>query len=153
MFITLEDAKKKYGEIVNNKWLNEAKWMTIVQIPNNIADLWINSFTGVGTRRIYINKDAKEPLLKALQNLVDAQLEHELKTFDGCFNIRDVRGKPGKTSWHSYALAIDINAKENPLGATPKLSPEFVKCWTDAGWTWGGNFSRKDGMHFDLGKD
>jgi hypothetical protein len=150
MIISFEDAQKRYGEIINLHWANEAKWMVIAQVPDVLSNLWINSATGQPTRHVYINKDAKDPLLAALQNIINAQLEHELKTFDGCFNIRDVRGVPGKPSWHSYGLAIDVNAKDNVLGQTPKLSPEFIKCWTDAGWTWGGNFGRKDGMHFQV---
>lgn len=151
MIITIENAKTRYGEIKDGKWTNESKWMVICVIPDNISTIWINSASGQPTRRIYINKDAKEPLLKALQNLKDNKLENELKTFDGCFNIRDVRGEPGKPSCHSFGLAVDLNAKENGLGKTPKLSKEFVKCFTDAGWTWGGNFKRLDGMHFSYG--
>lgn len=150
MILSLEDAKKKYGEIVNNKWADESKWMIVLQLPDNIAQFWINSATNSTFKHVYINKDAKEAFLKALQNLTDRQFEHQLKTFDGCFNIRDVRGLPGHPSCHSYGLAIDLNASENVLGQTPRLSPEFVKCFTDAGWTWGGTFPRKDGMHFSV---
>ena len=75
----------------------------------------------------------------------------ELKTFDGCFCIRDVRAIPGQKSCHSYGLAIDINAAENGLNKQPKLTPEFVKCFTDEGWVWGGKWKRPDGMHFALG--
>jgi hypothetical protein len=47
-------------------------------------------------------------------------------------------------------MAIDVNAFENGLGKKPKLSAGFVKCFTDAGFVWGGNFARLDGMHFEL---
>ena len=53
-------------------------------------------------------------------------------------------------SLHSWGIAIDVNAFENGLNMTPKLSPGFVKCFTDNGFYWGGNFKRKDGMHFEL---
>jgi hypothetical protein len=31
-----------------------------------------------------------------------------------------------------------------------KLSPGFVKCFTDNGFEWGGTWKRKDPMHFQL---
>jgi hypothetical protein len=55
-------------------------------------------------------------------------------------------------SLHSWGLAVDLNAFENGLGKEPKLSPGFVKCFTDAGFDWGGTWKRKDGMHFELAK-
>jgi hypothetical protein len=55
-------------------------------------------------------------------------------------------------SLHSWGLAIDVNAFENGLNQTPKLSAGFVKCFTDAGFDWGGTWQRKDGMHFQLSK-
>jgi len=92
-----------------------------------------------------------EPLAQALQNLLDRGLLCELESFDGCFCIRDVRALPGQRSLHSYGIAIDVNASENKLGEQPSLSADFVACFTDAGFTWGGNFHRKDGMHFSRG--
>jgi hypothetical protein len=53
-------------------------------------------------------------------------------------------------SLHSWGIAIDVNAAWNGLGKEPTLTPEFVKCFTDAGFDWGGTWKRKDGMHFQL---
>jgi hypothetical protein len=55
-------------------------------------------------------------------------------------------------SLHSWGIAIDVTAFENGLGKEPKLSSGFVKCFTDAGFEWGGTWKRKDGMHFELAK-
>ncbi len=90
-----------------------------------------------------------EPLAKAFQALISTGYIKELKTWDGCFNIRKKRGL-ASMSLHSWGIAIDVNAFENGLNQIPKLSPGFVKCFTDAGFYWGGNFKRRDGMHFEL---
>lgn len=144
---SLEEAKARYGEILDNKWADEGKWMAVMKIPDFFAT-WINTATGKPTTKIYCNKDMVDPLGQVLNNIRDRGLLRELKTFDGCFSIRDVRGIPGQPSCHSYGLAIDINAKENALGKDPVISQELVKCFTDVGFAWGGNFKRKDGMHF-----
>jgi hypothetical protein len=146
-----DEAKKRYGEIANGKWADEAKWMAIYKPEQQVADKMINSATGKATGKIYCNKDMLGPLNQAFSKIVERGLLPELETFDGCFLIRDVRGVPGAMSWHSYGLAIDINAKGNGLGAEPKLSQELVNCFKEAGFTWGGDFKRKDGMHFQLG--
>ena len=75
----------------------------------------------------------------------------ELKTWDGCFNIRKKRGL-SSMSLHSWGLAVDVNAFENGLGQNPKLSKEFVECFTSSGFEWGGFWKKKDGMHFQLAK-
>ena len=145
---SLEEAQERYGTIENGKWSEEDTWCVLVELSPVIASAWINSLTGQPARHIYCNKDMAPVLLQALQNVIDRGLLPQLKTFDGCFMIRDVRALPGHPSCHSYALAVDLNASENRLGEEPALSPEFVACFTDAGFSWGGNFSRKDGMHF-----
>lgn len=100
-------------------------------------------------RRIYCNRDLVHPLSQALLNVINHGLVDQLKTWDGCFNIRKKRGAVS-SSLHSWAVAIDINAAWNGFGKTPTMSPEFVKCFTDAGFDWGGTWSKPDGMHFQL---
>lgn len=107
---------------------------------------------GVIPKKLYCNKDLVWPLTKAFTNLVARGYVKELKTWDGCFNIRNKRN--GSTaSLHSWGIAVDVNAFENGLNQKPKLSTGFVKCFTDAGFDWGGNWhSPIDGMHFQLSK-
>lgn len=147
---TFKEAESRYGKIINGKWADESKWLALLDIPERIALGWINTATGKPTFRIYCNRDMWEPLLLALQYIDQRGLLYELKTFDGCYMIRNVRGYLNAPSTHSYALAIDLNAATNALGALPSLSQEFVKCFTDAGFVWGGNFKRCDAMHFQV---
>ena len=83
---------------------------------------------------IYCNKDMIEPLTKAFKNLIATGFVKELKTWDGCFNIRGKRGNADSMSLHSWGVAIDVNAAWNGFGKKPTLSKEFVKCFTDAGF-------------------
>ena len=146
--VTLDQAKARYGEIVGGKWADEVKWCSLLSVPADIAAAWINTASGKPTTHIYCNRDIQTPLLRALSALQDNGVLHELRTFDGCYMVRDVRGEPGHPSTHSYALAIDVCASENKLGQEPKLSAVFVSCFITQGFTWGGTFHRKDGMHF-----
>jgi len=118
------------------------KCMTLWDVPTELE-------IGIIPKRIYCNRLMVEPLKKAFKNLIDTGAVKELKTWDGCFNIRKKRGL-STMSLHSWGLAIDVNAFENGLYQTPKLSPTFAKCFTDAGFDWGGTWLRQDGMHFQL---
>ncbi len=136
--VTSAQALKKYGDPTkeNN--------MTLWDIPANLE-------VGVIPKRLYCNRDMIAPLTQAFTNLINTGKVAELKTWDGCFNIRKKRGL-SSMSLHSWGIAIDVNAAWNGLGKDPVLSPEFVKCFTDAGFDWGGTWTRKDGMHFQLAK-
>jgi hypothetical protein len=136
--VTSQQALKKYGD--PNKQLNMVVW----DVPGYLE-------IGVIPKKIYCNRDMMAPLTQAFTNLISTNCVSELKTYDGCFNIRKKRGLTSM-SLHSWGIAIDLNAFENGLNQTPKLSPGFVKCFTDAGFEWGGNWQRKDGMHFQLAK-
>jgi len=137
--VTSSQALKKYGEPSQSN-------------PNMILwDVPAHLEIGVIPKRIYCNKDLVKPLEAAFKALIDTGRVTELKTWDGCFNIRKKRGL-SSMSLHSWGIAIDVNAFENGLGKQPKLSPEFVKCFTDNGFIWGGTWRRLDGMHFELAK-
>ena len=135
--VTSKQALAKYGDP------NLQRAMVLWDVPGYME-------IGVIPKRIYCNRDMIEPLSKAFHNLIQTGHVNELKTWDGCFNIRKKRGL-NSMSLHSWGIAIDVNAFENGLNQTPKLSAGFVKCFTDAGFTWGGLWkSRPDGMHFQL---
>lgn len=135
--VTSKQALRKYGPATPSN-PNLVLW----DVPTNLE-------IGVIPKRIYCNKDLINPLAAAFQALIRTGHVSELKTWDGCFNIRKKRGL-SSMSLHSWGIAVDINAFENGLNQTPKLSPGFVKCFTGNGFDWGGTWQRKDGMHFQL---
>lgn len=147
--MTEQEALDTYGPIVDGRWANESKFMVLLDIQH-LELPWVN-VAGVHPPHIYCNRFFAPHLIAALTNVKDRGLESELETFDGCFMIRAVRGKPLATSFHSWGIAIDINAKENPLGGPVTFSPQFLQCFKDAGLTCGAEFHRTDGMHFSLG--
>ena len=137
--ITSKQALERYGDP------KLEKGMVLFDVPTHLE-------IGVIPKKVYCNKDLVKPLTQAFTNLIERKLVGELKTWDGCFQIRKIRGSSSTMSLHSWGLAIDLNAAWNGLGKEPQLSPAFVKCFTDADFTWGGNFKRKDGMHMQLAK-
>ncbi len=134
--VTPSQCLKKYGDSVKES--NMILWDVPVELE-----------IGVIPKRLYCNKDIIGPLSAAFSNLIHRGFISELKTFDGCFNIRKQRGASSQ-SLHSWGIAIDVNAAWNGLGKVPQLTQGFVKCFTDAGFDWGGTWKRLDGMHFQL---
>lgn len=154
--IKAADCYARYGDPKDHK--NMVMWT----LPDDIRRKPLPT-------RIYLNKDLIAPLENALRCLIDSGFISELKTWDGCHNIRVIRGyekqyeslmAEGKIaaaqrlmSIHSWGIAIDVNAATNGLGKVPTLSAGFVKCFTDAGFDWGGAWEKRpDGMHFQLSK-
>lgn len=127
-------------------------------------------FTDAGTtgfpRRIFMHRLLEIPLTNSLQTVIERKLTHELKTWDGCYLFRPIRGYERRyyalitqgriveslkyLSLHAFGAAFDINKSENPLGVPPKMPKNFVDCFTFNGLDWGGNFARLDGMHFEI---
>jgi len=75
---------------------------------------------------------------------------NDLKTFGGGYCFRTQRGSDHKLSTHAYGLAADFDVLNNPLGAEPRISLAVVRIFEDAGFTWGGEWRRPDGMHFQF---
>jgi hypothetical protein len=76
---------------------------------------------------------------------------------DWGYCYRDVRGVPGKLSNHSSGTAIDLNATKHPLGKAGTFEPGEVTMilalCKKYGLNWGGTWTRKDEMHFEVGID
>lgn len=132
---------KMYGDPRIKGWGN--KWMVLWKIQNDFP--WFPAF------KMFIHKDFKQKLMVAFKQLELKGVHNEIKSFDGCYNLRFVRGSQATLSTHSWGVAIDLNAKENPLGSEGKWSYEFIKTMLDneifCGQNWTG---RKDPMHFSL---
>lgn len=143
--LTSSECQKRFGVPEPTiKW--EGTVLTLWDVPTSINDA-IPALPNC----IYCNKLMVKPLELAFRNLIARGHADELKTWDGCYNIRKKRGL-NSLSIHAWALAIDMNAAWNQLGKKPTFSAGFVKCFTDAGFDWGGDWQmpRTDGMHFQL---
>jgi hypothetical protein len=91
-------------------------------------------------------------LVGALKDVQAAGLGGEIHTYSGCYAARTVaRSSTAPPSQHAYGAAIDINAPENPYGATPTMDPKIVRIFERWGFLWGGDFLTPDGMHFEYG--
>lgn len=136
----------KYGDPFVNQSEFERRHMTLF--------LCQTLFPSLPFRRIYCNKDIVEPLKRVFTRLQSIGKLSEIKTFDGCFLVRYIRGYETQKipSLHSYGIAVDFNAAENGLGKPVKFSPEFLQAWRDEGWVCGADFKRLDGMHFQYTK-
>jgi hypothetical protein len=136
MTVTWQDAEARYGDPKKEAFM--VPW----DVPPRLE-------IGAIPKRIYCNVNLIKSLTQAFENLIQRGKVPELKTWDGCFNIRLARGSQ-RPSLHSWGIAIDLNASWNRMGHPPVLTPEFVACFTDAGFEWGGNWTVPDGMHFQL---
>jgi hypothetical protein len=154
--ITSAQCLKKYGD--PNLLATQNKWFEVWVVDEDIRQAFSHvRFSAVGTigfpKKIFVNRDFQPVLEKALRLVIERNLAHEMTTWDGCFIIRNKRGLT-TLSIHSWACAVDINAFENLLGHTPKLSRPFIQCFIDAGCDAGADWAmpRTDGMHFQLAK-
>lgn len=123
----------------------KSKWLKVYSLPDELQVEHL-------PKKIFCNVDFIEPYKSAIKNLHERNCIDEIKTFDGCFNIRKMRGL---NSWslHSWAIAIDLNAYQNQLFTKGKWSKKFIGCWLDAGFDYGGYWiKRSDPMHFQLSK-
>ncbi|MEO0900767.1 MAG: M15 family metallopeptidase [Bacteroidota bacterium] len=157
--ITGLDCYNKYGD--PNTVFDEGLYMVIHEFPE-----WVREHFPSIPRRIYCNQELIVPLIAALQYILEAGLQEEIKTWDGCFQVRPIRGyeklvkellAQGKIeeamiymSIHSWGVAFDINAAWNGLGKEPQMNLKLVECFEKAGFEWGGRWKRKDGMHYQL---
>ncbi len=145
--ITSQQAMKKYG-------------MPSASNPNMVLwDVPSELEIGVIPKRIYCNKDMVTPLSNAFKKLINTGCVDELKTWDGCFNIRKKRGL-SSMSLHSWGLAVDMNSGWNPLGLTRQqiiakgltpFSEGFLDCFRSSGFDCGADWKgRPDFMHAQL---
>jgi hypothetical protein len=128
-------------------------------ISKNIVTVNVSQLKGVkgvsNTGSILLHKKISKQVVDMFAEFEKNNLLHLIKTFDGSWNPRYVRGSRTSLSNHSWGTAIDLNARWNGLGTVGARMGcegsvrELVLIAVDHGMYWGGWFSRKDPMHFE----
>lgn len=120
----------------HNKWINS--W--------NVAE----KFPWFPVAHIHIHKHFQPLVEAAFAELEMLNLHTEINTFDGCFEIRNIKSSP-VLSLHCWGAALDLNEAGNPLGSNGKWSDDFLNVMEKhnifCGQRWTG---RKDPMHFSM---
>ena len=132
---------------------------------NNIITLDIPQLKGVSmwgkpktSGNIYFHKKAAEQMKALWAEWEKEGLMPLVKTWNGTYAPRFIRGSKTVLSNHAYGTAFDINVEWNGLSKRPALVGEkgsvreLVPIANKYGFYWGGHFSRKDGMHFEIAK-
>jgi hypothetical protein len=141
--LTRDMILKNYGDPGHEY---ESKYMTTWDV--GAAHPWFEEQTKAS--KIYCNKEFSVQLDRAFHDLQVVGVHTEIKTFDGCYNIRNTRGT-GLISLHSWGMATDLNASLEKLGQiTTHWSDKFIEVMREHVY-WGGDYKgRKDPMHFSL---
>jgi hypothetical protein len=117
-----------------------SRWITRERVPQ------------LGT--VTCNRAVLPDLRAAMEEVTRRGLGHLVHTADfqrqgGCWNPRITRFGSGQLSTHAWGIAVDINVDDNPLGAEPVQDPRLVDIMARHGFTWGGDWLRPDGAHFE----
>lgn len=106
---------------------------------------------GTPATRVFVHRLLFQDLMAVMADLHASGAWRHVTSFAGCYSFRLRRGT-AVPSMHSWAAALDFNAERYPLGTEADEDDPFVKrvvpIFKDHGWTWGGDFSRPDPMHF-----
>ena len=139
--------------------------------PENIRvlDNWASQHIGIARlpavggpipAKVEFHKLAIPQLEQLWKDWQAAGLLAHVRTWDGSYVPRFIRGSRTQLSNHAFGTAFDINAGFNRLGTIPaRLGQpgsvrDMVELANKNGFYWGGHFggSRIDGMHFEIAK-
>lgn len=111
----------------------------------------------VGPIRVQMLQPAVDSLKRVFAKVraTDPDLYARINTA-GSLCVRQIRGTRGRTSTHSFGLAVDLNIDgrldtlgdgKTQLGLT--ILADFFR---EEGWVWGAGFTREDSMHFEVSR-
>lgn len=152
-FRSAPTAKNPEAIKITNDWND--KNITRVFIPQlaNIPGEHSNGY-------VWFHRKAAAQLTGLWAEWESTGLLHHVLTYSGDYVPRFVRGLAHKQvlSNHAFGTAFDINYAWNKLGSEPAGASMkgsvylLVPLAHKYGFYWGGHFSRKDGMHFEVAK-
>ena len=84
----------------------------------------------------------------ALEDLVAANLQHLVASFEGCYNPRTIAGS-FQLSRHAWGAAVDVNFSAHPTGTTNAQDPRLVDVFARWGFGSGDAWLVPDSGHFE----
>jgi len=101
-------------------------------------------------REIKIHKHFRPLLHDAFFELEKLGLQNEIKSFFHCYQLFSLHESP-VLSVHSWGVAIDLNAKENPTGSIGRWSDDFIRVMLKNGIHCGQGWTGvREPMHFSM---
>ncbi|TAN49897.1 MAG: peptidoglycan-binding protein [Methylococcaceae bacterium] len=144
-------ATNPEGIRITNKWdTNNIVKVIIPQLRN------IEGANASGA--VHFHRKAADQLLALWNAWEQNDLLKYVLTYSGDYVPRFVRGKADEQvlSNHAFGTAFDINYAWNKLGTEPATEGakgcvyKLVPIAHQYGFYWGGHFTRRDGMHFEI---
>jgi hypothetical protein len=111
----------------------------------------------VGPIRVSMLQPAVDSITRVFEKVkaADPDLYARINTA-GSLCVRQIRGTRGRTSTHSFGLAVDLNidGKLDTLGdgKTQLGLTILADFFNEEGWAWGAAWGREDSMHFEVSK-
>jgi hypothetical protein len=137
---------------LDEDWVKEN--IVVVEIPQLRGVPTASGGTFAGNVRFH--KKAAPALQAAFAEIERRGLLGDIKSFDGSFAPRVVRGSMERLSAHALGIAFDINVQANSFGeapapeGTPGSVRRLVPIFEGHGFVWGGRSRVPDGNHFEF---
>ena len=124
-----------------------------------IATPWplITAWDGAAVSKVRVHRLCGESLSRVFERIWGAAGQDHRKVaewgmhlYGGGYNYRLMRGST-RLSMHSWGCAVDFDPARNGFGdPTPNFAnyPQVLDAFAAEGWTWGGRWSKSDGMHW-----
>ena len=146
-FLTGSGAAQAFGAF-SYRWYEDgtiepdARW-----VAANIVDATVPILGTVRCHRLIV------PQLRAAMRELEARgLRSAVRSFDGCYVPRFIERNPSRAvSLHTWGIAFDLNATTNMPGGAGDMDPRVVEVMKRWGFRWGGDWTPRDDMHFELG--
>lgn len=150
-----KDCDRFYGNPRGANGKPSAKWESENLV--SIRPPYRMTYAGKPITGIRVHKKCAESLKRVLARIWEAAGKDQatvdrwgVSIYGGAYNYRLMRGG-NSLSMHSWGCAIDLDPARNGLGdQTPHFAnvPEVLAAFAAEGWEWGGDWSRRDGMHW-----
>lgn len=142
-FGNLKEYISRSGEL-SPRWNTDK--LTTIRLPFPIKLSWDFKQT---VTQITCHKKIAGTFYTVFEEIEDANLKSEIKSFGGAFTFRSKR-KSNNFSTHSWGIAIDLNPLSNGMGTRGDMSPAVVAIFRKHGFKWGGDWTGTgcDPMHF-----